>query len=97
METLKILNYNHVECDTGINIDDINSLYVVVVTGDEIVTAIKNDGTQETFDSAELSDDCRAHDYFDGEYAVNKEDIAEWSEREDSYYWFGRMMKDARM
>lgn len=95
MGTLKILNYEHVECDTGVDLDKIGSLYVVVVSGDEIVTVIKADGTHETFDSAKLSGDSRSDDFFDGEYGVHKDDLAEWVEREDSYYWFGRMMKDA--
>jgi len=95
METLKIMNYEHVKCDTGVDLNKVDSLYIVVISGDEIVTVIKADGTQETFDSAKLSGDSRALDFFDGEYGVHKDDLAEWIEREDSYYWFGRMQKDA--
>jgi len=95
METLKIMNYHKERADTGVKIEDIDSLYVIVLTGDELVRVIMKDGTQKAFDSAVLCDDSRAHDYFDGEYAVHKDDFAEWSERKDSYSWFGRMMKDA--
>ncbi len=95
MKTLKILNYDNVRCDTGIDLADIDSLYVAVVTGDEIVTVVKADGTRETFDSADLSSDGRQDDFFDGEYNVHKDDLSEWTERKDSYYWFRRMHRDA--
>ena len=48
MDKLTILNYKHVPCETDIDLEAVNSLYVVVVTGDEIVTAILEDGTQIT-------------------------------------------------
>ncbi len=95
MGTLKIMNYDNVECDTGVDLEKVNSLYVVVVSGDEIVTVVKTDGMQKTFDSAELSGNGRVLDFFDGEYGVHKDDLAEWVERDDSYSWFGRMQKDA--
>jgi len=97
METLEIMNYDNKRADTGVKIEDIDSLYVIVLTGDELVRVIMKDGTQKAFDSAVLCDDIRAFDYFDGEYAVHKDDLVEWSERSDSYSWFGRMQDDARV
>ena len=97
METLKIMNYEKKRADTGVKIEDIYSLYVIVLSGDELVRAIMKDGTQKAFDSAVLCNDIRNTDYFDGEYVVHKDDLAEWSERKDSYSWFGRMQDDARV
>ena len=89
MDKLTILNYKHVPCETDIDLEAVNSLYVVVVTGDEIVTAILEDGTQITFDSAELTGSYRTDDYFDGDYGVHKDDLKRWTKRKDSYEWFG--------
>lgn len=97
METLELMNYDRVRCDTGVRLEDVETLFVTVITGDEIATVVKTDGTQKTFDSADLSGDTRCEDYFDGEYGVHKDDLAEWSQRESTYDWFGRMMKDAEV
>ena len=97
MDKLELLNYDGVRCDTGINLEDVEAVFVVVLTGDEIATVCLKDGSYQTFDSAELSNDPRRHDYFDGEYGVHKDDLDEWMKRENSYYWFGRMQEDARV
>ena len=89
MEKLTIMNYDGIRCETDIDMDSINSLYVVVVSGDEIVTAVLKDGEQITFDSAELSGDFRSEDFFDGDYGVHKADLERWTKRKDSYEWFG--------
>jgi len=87
MGKLTIMNYEHVQCVTDIDLESVNSLYVVVVSGDEIVTAILND-KQITFDSAKMCGDSRSEDFFDGEYGVHKDDLERWTKRKDSYEWF---------
>lgn len=92
MEKLTIMNYDGMRCETDIDLDSINSLYVVVVSGDEIVTAVLEDGTQITFDSAWMCGDHRSDDFFDGEYGVHKDDLKRWTKRKDSYEWFNVLM-----
>ena len=97
MDTLEIMDCQHNRFDTGVKLEDIDSLYVIVLSGDEFVTVILNDGTQKVFDSSEMNCSNKSFGFFDGEYGVHKDDLAEWGEREDSYSWFGRMQKDAKM
>ena len=89
MSKLTLLNYDNVQCATEIDLESVNSLYVVVVSGDEIVTAILEDGTQITFDSADICGDHRSKGFFDGDYGVHKDDLERWTKRKDSYEWFG--------
>lgn len=88
MSKLTLLNYEDMRCVTEIDLESVNSLYVVVMSGDEIVTAVLEDGTQITFDSAEMCGDHRYDDFFDGEYGVHKDDLERWTKRKDSYEWF---------
>lgn len=89
MSKLTLLNYDDVQCATEVDLESVNSLYVVVVSGDEIVTAVLEDGTQITFDSADICGNHRCINYFDGEYSVHKSDLERWTKRKDSYEWFG--------
>lgn len=85
---LKIKNYQNVRFDTGIPMEQVESLFVRVITGDEIVTVHKTDGTEEEFDSACLADNPRITDYWDGDYGVHKDDLEAWSKRKTSYDGF---------
>lgn len=85
---LKIMNYQNTLCDTGVPIEQVESLFVRVITGDEIVTIHKIDGNDEEFDSACLVDNLRVIDYDDGNYYVHKDDLKAWTKRKTSYDGF---------
>lgn len=94
---LNVFDYSHKSYETDIDVDDVNSLYVVVLSGDEIVTAIMNDGSERVVDAIELAGETRCENFFDGEYGVHKDDLEQWLGRIDSYDWFGRLIKNAKM
>ena len=65
---MKILDYAGKVREIDVDLNDANILaaYMKVVTGDEILTVIYEDGSLETFDSSNN----RMTDYFDEEYAL---------------------------
>ena len=84
MANLKIMNYEDKKFDTGIPIEDIEYIDVCVLTGDEVVIIHCKD-SRHKFDSADLADNHRIKDYFDASYTVDKSELADWSNRKDSY------------
>lgn len=84
---LILLNYDSRKCDTGIPLSEITSIVITVVSGDEIAEVTKNTGEHLHFDSAELIGDDRRHDFYDGTYMVDMNDIEKWVNRENSYDW----------
>lgn len=93
---LNIFDYTDVAHETPISLDDVNGLYVAVISGDEVITAIMNNGQTITMDACEFSGKNRKLNFFDGEYGVYKDDLEEWMKREDAYFWFGKLM-DSRL
>ena len=87
MDTVKCMNYADELFDTGIRFDDVDQLFITVVTGDEIISVVLNDGTVKTFDSAVLAKNPRLYDYWDDQYTVNKPDFEAWSKRKTTYDW----------
>ena len=85
---LKIMNYQNVRCDTGIPMEQVEYIFVRVITGDEIVMIYKIGGIRKEFDSAILVDNLRSIDYWDGCYYVHKEDLKAWSKRKTTYDGF---------
>ena len=86
---LTLLDYqaNKTTFDIG-DIDQIEKIKIVVITGDEIAHVIYKDGSEDNFDSC----DCRITDYHDGAYKIydsKKENNLlfddGWLERKDSY------------
>lgn len=94
---LNVMDYKHTSHETDIPVADVDSLYVVVLTGDEVVQVNLKDGSHKVVDAIGFLDCVRADDYFDGDYGVHKDDLEEWLERKDSYEWFGRMLKNAEV
>lgn len=90
MDTVKCMNYANELFDTGIRFDDVDRLFVAVVTGDEIISVMLNDGTVKMFDSAVLGDIPRFQDYFDDQYVVSKPEFEAWSKRKTTYDWGNR-------
>lgn len=69
-DTLMLMNYNDRLFDTGIELsrlgEDVLSVFITVLSGDEIATVIFEDGHKEEFDS---SND-RITDSYDGSYCL---------------------------
>ncbi len=86
-DTVKIYAYNHVAYDTEVELRDVESIHVLVLTGDEILTIRLKDGKSINIDVQDVNGIGRTRDYFDGQYDVCKDDLLEWNGREDSYAW----------
>lgn len=84
---LILLNYDSEKCDTGVPIDDIQSIVITVVSGDEIATVTKKTGEVETFDSIVISGSWRHMGFYDGTYSVDMNNFEKWAKRKDSYDW----------
>lgn len=85
---LMVMAYTDELFETDIDMADIDSMIVEVVTGDEVVTVNLKDGTQKQIDADELSGYGRAEDYFDGSYGVHPEDFEKWMSRTSTYDQF---------
>ena len=70
-------------------IEDISVAFIKVLSGDEVLTVVKKDGTYEEYDSSS----CRTIDFFDDKYTVIKNgeflmmDSDSWINRTDSYWY----------
>ena len=91
---LIIMNFNDERYDTGIALDLINEVDVSVISGDESIIVLRNDGKINKIDAAEIADKPRFKDYFDGSYIVYKEELPRWNKRTDSYEWINRSVFD---
>lgn len=89
-KTITLMDYAGKKTEFSIpNFEDVLTIVIQIVTGDEIAMVIYDDGTIDEFDS---SGD-RLNNYFDGEYTVynkvkgiNFLDDPKFLEREDSYF-----------
>lgn len=90
MDTVKCMNYADELFDTGIKFDDVDQLFVTIITGDEIISVMLNDGTIKEFDSAALGNNPRCKDYYDGQYVVSRPELEAWSKRKTTYDWRGK-------
>lgn len=69
-DTLMLMNYDDRLFDTGIELsrlgEDVLSVFIIVLSGDEIATVLFEDGHEEKFDSSED----RIADFYDGSYCL---------------------------
>lgn len=84
---INIMDYNGKKRTIELGpIEDIAVAFIKVLSGDEVLTVVKKDGTYEEYDSSS----CRMMDYFDDEYTVirNGEFLMKpgWLDRTDSYW-----------
>lgn len=91
---LNVFDFKHDSHETDIPVEDVESLYVVVLSGDELITAMMKDGSQRKVDAIDMSTFTRNDDFLYGEYGVHKDDLDEWLGRADSYEWFSRLRDD---
>ncbi len=89
---LELLNYrgDSIEREIG-NIEDIESVTIRVVTGDEIADVVYKNHDEKSFDSC----GSRTRDYYDGEYEIYRVDSDEnlindekFKNRETSYDFY---------
>ena len=87
---LVLMDYAGTTCNTGIDMYDtsIKAIFIEVISGDEVASIIRADGTAEHFDAA--SD--RLMDYDDGSYPLFIEGVVDYRElfvtRKTSYDMF---------
>lgn len=85
---ITIMDYNSKRWTIELGpIEDIAVAFIKVLSGDEVLTVVKKDGTYEEYDSSS----CRMINYFDDEYTVirNGEFLMgpSWLNRTDSYWY----------
>ena len=85
---LILLDYDSRKCDTGIPLSDIQSIVITVISGDEIATVTKKTGEVVTIDSIKINEGFRKHDFYDGTYVVDMNNLEKWTKRKDSYDWY---------
>lgn len=85
MNNIKIMNYNSETFDTGIAIEDVDHIHVTIVSGDELLDIHLKNGDVVFFDSADLANNQRFIDYYDGSYSVDLEVFERWNQRKSSY------------
>ena len=88
---LKIMDYAHREyyaMDAPLN--DIESVLVKVVSGDELLSIRFKDGDVRQLDVADINNDHRIVGFYDGEYLVSNKELTAWNNREDTYEWLWR-------
>ena len=71
----KIYNCFRDEVEIELKDNPIIAIFVVVLSGDETITVLYSDNSNEKFDSDKHS---RCIDFFDGEYIVVGENIKKW-------------------
>lgn len=86
---INIFNYRGKETTISLSqgYDDINFIYVIIVSGDEILKVHYNDYTSQSFDGG-LGD--RTIDFYDYSYVVYPADIFTWLRRSGSYDYKSR-------
>lgn len=86
MANLMIMDYNSNKYDTGINMKDISSIQVTVVSGDELITVCYKDGRiSDLIDAMDFAKGWRVMGFFDDSYSVRADELEAWSKREDTY------------
>lgn len=84
---LEVMDYMNQRFETDVELENVGSLIVQVITGDEVVTVVAKDGTYQTIDASDLANDPRIVNRNDGIYAVHPEDFEAWMERKTTYKW----------
>ena len=85
---ITIMDYKGKKCTIELGpIEDITVAFITVLSGDEVLTVVKKDGTYEKYNSSS----CRMENFFDDEYTVIKNGEflmgKSWLNRTDSYWY----------
>jgi len=93
MTSLELMTYDKRKYKTDVDLDkldEIDTIVISVITGDEIATVHYKDGHEDVIDSDILADGKRFHDEFDGIYILYSDGtnrLEEFKKREDTYWW----------
>lgn len=88
---LKIMDYAHREYYAqDVPLEDVESVTVRVISGDELLRVKFKDGDERFLDVAQINNDHRIIGFYDGEYEVLNEDLVKWNKRKDTYDWLWR-------
>lgn len=85
MANLMIMDYNSKEYNTGINMDDISSIHVTVISGDELFTVYYKDGRVTNLDAMDFAKGHRYMGFYDDEYGLSADELEAWSKRNSTY------------
>lgn len=95
MNNLKIMNYEDKPFDTGIHLEDVEYVYVTVISGDELLEIHINDRNIIHIDSADIAGNHRIINFYDGSYIVNASHLEEWNSRTSTYQYYENMFDNA--
>lgn len=90
MSEFELMDYAGTTCGTGIDMYDtsIKAIFIEVISGDEVASIFRADGTEERFDASPH----RLVDYYDGSYPLFIEGVVDHRElfvtRKTSYDMF---------
>lgn len=86
---INIFNWTNKSFDTGINVSEVASITVTILSGDELLAIIKKNGEVIQLDGIAFDEEAgqrMPHCYFDGQYVLTtEEEIKKWLNREESY------------
>ena len=72
---IKLYDYDNKVSEFDLGRDDVASIHVCVLSGDEVATVVFSDGSMQKYDAS----DKRFWSYYDGEYVIaTKPDIDRW-------------------
>lgn len=77
--------------EIDVDVEDVTSVDVTVVSGDEILSIVTKSGIQHTYDAGVGR---RIMNFYDGEYTVTEKKLGEWMGRKSSYEWLWRDERD---
>lgn len=70
MKVLNLMNYRYNSYPIFIDMDNLDEITITVISGDEIADILYLDGTSDQIDAADLANDHRLMDFWDGSYIV---------------------------
>lgn len=82
---VKILDFLGNEYDTDVDIENVELVFVTVVSGDEILIIHTKDNDIKYFDGAEFSGNIRTEDHYEYAYTILEDELENWNERKDNY------------
>ena len=82
-----ILDFKGNRYDTDVSMDDVDTIAVTVISGDESLLIYLKNGEFQNLDANDFSGYERSMSFFNGSYLVPSEYLEKWNDRKDSYDW----------
>lgn len=86
---LKIFDYEGIDYETEYDLEDIDHITCIILTGDEFLRVYLKDGTVVELDAASFSNKPRIESYFDGVDDIPNDELYEWNQRQKARVWYG--------